>query len=187
MLYERWNWSSKSPGVQHGREVDVHADAAQPGRGLRAGGTRGRGRIGRGADLRFGLGRSGPGQAADLAAFLVTHEQQRILAGGVGAGRIRRDELADDALQLRLTGDVEAEEDDAADVAVADQVQQPGGRGQAVVAVYDSLAGQLLRRQLRDLAGLRLERGELSCGGHRGRALHGLRRSLGGRLRRWRA
>ena len=133
--------------VEHRGQVDVHADAAQVGRG-----ARGRRRWpaapgARTSPICFSDSSGAPGsRRTSPPSWSVISS-----SGGVhrvGAGPVGGLQLRDDAGDLRLAGDVLAEEDDAAGLAVPDQPQQPGGRVEPGVAVDHALAGQLPVRQL---------------------------------------
>jgi hypothetical protein len=151
--------------IEHRRQVHVHADASQvlPRAGAR--GSGGRREIGRLADLLLRQQRL-PRQAPDQAALLVGHQQQRNAAHGIQRAGVGPVELGDHAGDLGAAGDVAAEEDDPADLAVPDPVQQRGRRLEPGVAVDHPLARHLRRRERGQ--GVRARRGRA-----RGRPGHG--------------
>ncbi len=134
--------------IEHRRQVHVQADAGQvlarpPARGLRC-----RGGVRRLTDLFLRQVRRA-GQAADQPAFLVGHEQQRVVPQRVVRAGVGLVQFGDDPGELRRAGDVAAEEDHPGDLAGPDPAQQAGGRGEPVVAVDHPLAGQLRGRERR--------------------------------------
>src|SRR6266704_850069 len=133
--------------VEHGREVDIEADTAQVVRAQAALSGRLGPRVSGLADLLRRQDRL-PRQPLDLAALLVRHEQQR-LAHRVARAGVGALELLDDRREVRPGADVAGEEDDPGYLAVPDQLEQAGRRGEAGVAVDHALAGQLSHGELR--------------------------------------
>ena len=143
--------SMKSPGlpehIQHRRQVDVHAHAAQVRGRAGAGAARRSRRISGPPDLLLGPdGRPGSRRTIPPSWSVISSsgEPHRIEAAGVGL--ILLAHRAD----LSRAGDVRGEEDDPGRLAVPDERQQPRRRGEAAVAVDHPLAGQLRAGELRN-------------------------------------
>jgi hypothetical protein len=136
---------ARARDVEHRRQVDVHADAAQVAPGAAAGLLRAGSGMSTIADLLLGARRRA-GQAADLAPLLIGHQQQRLLHRALGGRALQRH---DHLPELRFTRDVVGEEDHAGRVAGPDRGQQARRRHEAAVAVDHTLARELRRREAR--------------------------------------
>jgi hypothetical protein len=143
--------------VEHRRQVEVDAEGVQvaPGREpLRA----------RGGHARHDRGRliGRTGEPLDRAALLVGRDQKRELSARLCRGLQSRGQGAGSARRAEVI----AEEDDAADLAVPDALEQEGARHRALHAHEQVLANELRERRLlsrlgaRALAGRQRERAQ---------------------------